>query len=94
MVVVFFLKQWRHILNACIATCAVVVVVLECTCYNGGTCMVCMVVIAGSGNMQWLYIHVIVAVWCGGGHMWWWCQWWWLYLHGIVDVWCGGGEYM
>ena len=65
-----FPKAVVHILNECIAACAVVVVVLECTCYNGCTRMVCMVVIAGDGDMRWLYVHGIVAVWCGGGHMW------------------------
>ena len=59
VVVVFFLKQGGlfpkavvHVRNACIATCAVVVVVLECTWYSGCTCMVCMVVVAGGGGMR------------------------------------------
>ena len=62
-----------QLVNECIAACAVVVVVvvLECTCYNGCTCMVCMVVIAGDGNTRWLYVHGIVAGvvvdTCGGG---------------------------
>ena len=48
-----------QILNACIATCAVVVVVvvvLECTFYNGCTCMVRMVVIAGGGDTRWYMV--------------------------------------
>ena len=60
-----------YILNAYIVTCAgmmvAMVVVVECKWYSGYTCMVSMVVVAGGGGTRWLYVHGIVAVWCGGG---------------------------
>ena len=56
VVVVSFPQAVAHVRNACIATCAVAVVVLECTWYSGCTCMVCMVVVAGGGGMWCMYV--------------------------------------